>query len=94
LVAPFHALVAAMGIVVVAASATQIQLWFRSEAKRGHFQRRLISSRVATFAETLCSITWAATATLATAGSTCHRDLDRCAFDQPDNLPRAHCASG
>ena len=40
LLSPFHAAVAAAGIVVAAASATQIQLWFRSQAKRSHFRRR------------------------------------------------------
>jgi ABC-2 type transport system permease protein len=66
---PFHALVAALGIVVAAASATQIQLWFRSQAKRGHFRHRLTSSRTATFAETISSLTWAVTAALAASGS-------------------------
>jgi ABC-2 type transport system permease protein len=66
---PFHALIAALGIVVAGASATQIQLWFRSQAKRGHFRHRLISSRIATFAETISSITWAVTAALAAAGN-------------------------
>jgi ABC-2 type transport system permease protein len=61
--------VAAAGIVVAAASATQIQLWFRSQAKRSHFRRRQVSSRVATFAEAFSSITWAATAALAAAGT-------------------------
>ena len=66
---PFHALIAALGIVVAAASATQIQLWFRSQAKRGHFRNRMISSRIATFAETISSITWAVTAALAASGN-------------------------
>ena len=66
---PFHALVAALGIVAAAASAIQIQLWFRSQAKRGQFQHRMISSRTATFTETFSSIIWAVTATLAAAGS-------------------------
>jgi ABC-2 type transport system permease protein len=61
---PLQALVATLGIIVAAASATRIQLWFRSRAKRGHFQHRLISSRTATFAETLSSIAWAASAAL------------------------------
>jgi ABC-2 type transport system permease protein len=65
----YHAFVAATGIVVAAASATQIQLWFRSQAKRSHFRRRQVSSRVATFAEAFSSITWAATAALAAAGT-------------------------
>ena len=66
---PYHAFVAAGGIVIAAASATQIQLWFRNQAKRSHFRRRQISSRMATFAEAFSSIIWAATAALAAAGS-------------------------
>jgi ABC-2 type transport system permease protein len=69
LVAPWHAVAAAAGIVVAAASATAIQLWFRAQAKRSHFRRRQTSSRVATFAEAFSSITWAATAALAAGGS-------------------------
>jgi ABC-2 type transport system permease protein len=69
LLSPFHAFVAATGIVVASASATQIQLWFRTQAKRSHFRRRQISSRMATFAEAISSITWAATAALAAAGT-------------------------
>jgi ABC-2 type transport system permease protein len=69
LISLFHAAVAAAGIVVATASATQIQLWFRSQAKRSHFRRRQISSRMATFAEAFSSITWAATAALAAAGT-------------------------
>jgi ABC-2 type transport system permease protein len=54
--APFGALVSAIGILAATASATAIQLWFRSQAKRSHFRRRQTSSRVATFAEALSSI--------------------------------------
>ena len=50
------------GIVAAAASATAIQLWFRTQAKRSQFRRRQVSSRVATFAEAFSSIGWAATA--------------------------------
>jgi ABC-2 type transport system permease protein len=46
-----------------------IQLWFRAQAKRSRFRRRQTSSRVATFAEAFSSITWAATAALAAAGT-------------------------
>jgi ABC-2 type transport system permease protein len=46
-------------------SATSIQLWFRSQAKRSQFRRRQVSSRVATFAEAFASIGWAATAAVA-----------------------------
>jgi len=65
---PLLAAAAAAGIVTSAGSATAIQLWFRSQAKRSNFRRRQTSSRLATFAEAFSSITWAATATLAAAG--------------------------
>jgi ABC-2 type transport system permease protein len=67
---PLHASVAAIGIVVAAAASTAIQFWFRAQAKRSHFRRRQTASRVATFAEAFSSISWAATAALAAAGST------------------------
>lgn len=63
------ALVATLGITVAAASAIQVQLWFRAQAKRSHFRRRQTSSRAATFAEAFSSIAWAATAALAGAGT-------------------------
>jgi len=66
---PFHAVVSGVGIIVAAASATQIQLWFRAQAKRSQFRRRQVSSRVATFAEAFSSITWAGTAALAAVGT-------------------------
>ncbi|HEX4157980.1 MAG TPA: hypothetical protein VHY79_05855 [Rhizomicrobium sp.] len=66
---PMGALVALCGIAVAASSATVIQLWFRSQAKRSHFRRRHTSSRIATFAEAFSSITWAATGAAAAAGS-------------------------
>ena len=69
LLSPFHAAVSAVGILIASASATQIQLWFRAQAKRSLFRRRQISSRVATFAEAFSSITWAGTAALAAAGT-------------------------
>jgi ABC-2 type transport system permease protein len=62
---PWHALITGSGIVVAAAAATAIQLWFRTQAKRSQFRRRQVSSRVATFAEAFCSISWAATAGVA-----------------------------
>ena len=62
-----QALVAATGIIVSATSATLIQLWFRTQARRKHFRRRQTSSRVATFAEAFSSIAWAATAGLVAA---------------------------
>jgi ABC-2 type transport system permease protein len=61
----WHALMTGAGIVIAAASATAIQLWFRSQAKRSQFRRRQVSSRVATFAEAFSSIGWAATAAIA-----------------------------
>jgi ABC-2 type transport system permease protein len=61
---PLQAAVTASGIIVAAASATAIQLWFRVQAKRSQFRRRQTSSRLATFAEAFSSIGWAATAAL------------------------------
>ena len=68
LASPRDAFAAALGVGISAASATLIQLWFRTQAKRKHFRRRQTSSRVATFAEAFSSIAWAATAGLAAAG--------------------------
>jgi ABC-2 type transport system permease protein len=65
----YYALVSSAGILIAAASSTQIQLWFRKQAKRSHFRRRQTSSRIATFAEAFSSISWAATAGLAAAGT-------------------------
>jgi ABC-2 type transport system permease protein len=62
------ALYAAVGIGISATSATLVQLWFRTQARRKHFRRRQTSSRIATFAEAFSSISWAATAGLAAAG--------------------------
>jgi ABC-2 type transport system permease protein len=67
--APFVAFVSALGILIATAAATAIQLWFRTQARRSHFRRRQTSSRVATFAEALSSIGWAATGAVAAAGS-------------------------
>jgi ABC-2 type transport system permease protein len=64
---PLQAVVTAFGIIIAAASATSIQLWFRVQARRSQFRRRQTSSRLATFAEAFCSIGWAATAALALA---------------------------
>ena len=61
---PLQAAVTASGIVLAAASATAIQLWFRVQARRSQFRRRQTSSRLATFAEAFSSIGWAATAVL------------------------------
>jgi ABC-2 type transport system permease protein len=66
---PFAALVALAGVIVAAGSATAIQYWFRTQARRSLFRQRQTSSRVATFAEALSSTGWAATgATVAAAG--------------------------
>ncbi|SHG22504.1 permease [Bradyrhizobium erythrophlei] len=62
---PLQAVVTAAGVIVGAASATAIQLWFRVQARRSQFRRRQTSSRLATFAEAFSSIGWAATAALA-----------------------------
>jgi ABC-2 type transport system permease protein len=64
---PLQAAITASGVVVAAASATAIQLWFRVQARRSQFRRRQTSSRLATFAEAFSSIGWAATAALAVA---------------------------
>ncbi|MVT50763.1 permease [Bradyrhizobium yuanmingense] len=61
---PSQAAISAGAIVVSAASATAIQLWFRVQARRSQFRRRQTSSRLATFAEAFSSIGWAATAAL------------------------------
>ena len=54
---------------LAAASATLIQMWFRAQANRSFFRRRQVSSRVATIAEAMVSINWAAVACLAVAGA-------------------------
>jgi ABC-2 type transport system permease protein len=61
---PEQAAVTAAGVIIAAASATAIQLWFRVQAKRSQFRRRQTSSRLATFAEAFSSIGWAATAAM------------------------------
>ena len=54
---------------VAAAASTEIQLAFRTQAKRSHFRRRHTSSRIATFAEAFSSIGWAATGAFIVLGS-------------------------
>jgi ABC-2 type transport system permease protein len=61
---PLQAAVTAIGVIIAAASATAIQLWFRVQARRSQFRRRQTSSRLATFAEAFSSIGWAATSAL------------------------------
>lgn len=68
LASPRDAIMSAVGIAMAAISATLIQLWFRTQARRKHFRRRQTSSRVATFAEAFSSIAWAGTAGLAASG--------------------------
>jgi ABC-2 type transport system permease protein len=64
------ALVAGAGVLVATASATLIQLWFRTQARRSQFRHRHVSSsRLATFAEAFSSIAWAATSALVAAGT-------------------------
>jgi ABC-2 type transport system permease protein len=67
--APFAALVALTGVVIAAGSATAIQFWFRTQARRSLFRRRQTSSRVATIAEALSSTGWAGTGALAATGT-------------------------
>jgi ABC-2 type transport system permease protein len=69
LIAPAYGAVAGLGVAIAAASATEIQLCFRAQAKRSHFRRRQTSSRLATFAEAFVSIAWAAAAALAASGT-------------------------
>jgi ABC-2 type transport system permease protein len=69
LIEPMLALITAWFIGLAAVSATAIQFWFRSQAKRSQFRRRHTSSRMATFAEAFSSIGWAATAAIAAYGS-------------------------
>ncbi len=69
LFAPFAALVAALGVAIAAGSATAIQFWFRTQARRSLFRRRQVSSRIATFAEALASTGWAGTGALAAMGT-------------------------
>jgi len=61
---PYQAAISAGAVIISAASATAIQLWFRVQARRSQFRRRQTSSRLATFAEAFSSIGWAAPAAL------------------------------
>lgn len=65
----FQAVIAIAGIFAASMSCIAIQLWFRSQAKRSDFRRRHTSSRLATIAEALISITWAAAGGVAVSGS-------------------------
>jgi len=64
------ALVAVGGILVTVTSAILIQLWFRTRARRSQFRHRQVtSSRIASFAEAISSISWAAVSALAVVGT-------------------------
>jgi ABC-2 type transport system permease protein len=64
------AVVTSIGVFVAVASATLIQLCFRTQTRRGQFRHRHISSsRIATFAEASSSIAWAGTSALVAANS-------------------------
>jgi ABC-2 type transport system permease protein len=56
--------IVALGILLASLSSTMIQIWFRRQAKRRYFSRRQTSSRLATFAEAFCAVSWAAAAGL------------------------------
>ncbi len=53
---------------LAAASATAIQLWFRTPMRRAMFRRRQVASRVATISEAFVSIMWAGVAALLAGG--------------------------
>lgn len=63
------ALLAIVMIAISCASATLIQLWFRTQASRSHFRKRQTSSKIATIAEAFSSILWAGTASLFALGT-------------------------
>ncbi len=63
------ALITTAFILVSTLSATYVQLWFKSQAKRSNFRRRQTSSKIATITEAFSSILWAATAGLVSVGS-------------------------
>lgn len=56
--------VVALGVAIASLSSTMIQIWFRRQAKRRYFSRRQTSSRLATFAEAFCAVSWATAAGL------------------------------
>lgn len=69
LVSPGIAVAATLGVLAATGSATLVQIAFRRQASRSHFRRRQTSSRIATFAEAFVSLSWAAAAGFAAAGS-------------------------
>ena len=66
---PRAGIAAVIGIMLAAVSATAIQYWYRLQAHRGRIRRRQTASRFTTYAEALSSVSWAATAALAAAGT-------------------------
>jgi len=68
MLSPRAGVAALAGIFVAAGSATAIQYWYRLQAYRGRIRRRQTASRFTTYAEALASVSWAATAALATVG--------------------------
>ena len=62
LASPVAALITAACAALAAASATAIQLWFRSPMRRSMFRRRQVASRLATLSEAFVSIMWAGVA--------------------------------
>jgi ABC-2 type transport system permease protein len=69
LASPSAALAAVVFVAIAAVSATAIQFWFRTQARRSLFRRRQTASRIATFAEALSSIGWAGTGAIAATGT-------------------------
>ncbi len=67
--APALAVVTIVGAACAAAGASAVQYVFRVRGKRSNFRRRQTASRIATFAEAFVSISIAASAGLAAAGS-------------------------
>jgi ABC-2 type transport system permease protein len=57
-----------VGVTFAAAAACAVQFFFKGQAKRSNFRRRQTSSRIATLAEAMASISIAAAAALATRG--------------------------
>lgn len=69
LASPSMALMTAFCVTLSAGSATAIQLWFRTVARRAMFRRRQVASRAATLSEAFASIMWAATGAIWASGS-------------------------
>ena len=64
------AVVTSIGVLVAVASATLVQLCFRTQARRSQFRHRHVSSsRIATFAEASTSIAWAGASAAVAANS-------------------------